>query len=240
MRILLCSDIHDDFELFPVAAFPEADLCLVAGDLTNYGLRGRQKLSSEDLLSMRQASAPAEVIEMWQADEITRAADWLKVLAARFPVCWIPGNHDIGVTNDTFGEIHNCTGILNRTVEVQGLRLHGVSMAPCYDAPMLAELWDYMTADMSVEAAHYDFEPVDIVVSHAPPYGHGDLVGPLIGDGDKRHIGSVYLLEYIRRYTPKLVVCGHVHEGSGQSEVETDRGRTPVYNVARRWQLVEV
>ena|SRR5579871_4453318 len=238
MRILICSDIHDDFERFPVDGFPDADLCLVAGDLTNDGLRGRGKLTFGAIRRLAQMSA-AE-IEMWQADEITRAADWLTRLAARFPVYWIPGNHDIGVNNDTFGAIENCMGILDRTVEVGGLRVHGVSMAPCYDAPFLADAWDYMTADEAVEAASFDFEPVDIVVSHSPPYGHCDRAAPILGGGDRRHIGSLHLLNYIKRYGPEFVVCGHVHEAAGQSEINTKHGVTMVYNVACGWRLIQL
>jgi uncharacterized protein len=240
MRILLCSDIHDDFERFPVEAFPDADLCLVAGDLTNFGQRGRQRLSASERRPLTRAQLAAAGIELWQADEITRAADWLTRLAERFPVYWIPGNHDINVNNDTFGSINNCTGILDTTVKVAGLFVHGVSMAPCYDAPFLADQWDYMTADETVEAAYYDFEPVDIVVSHSPPYGHRDVAAPIIGEGDLRHIGSRQLLHYILRYSPKFVVCGHVHEAAGQSEITTERGSTTVYNVAGRWQLIEL
>ncbi len=240
MRMLICSDIHDEFERFPVEGFPEADLCLVAGDLTNFGMRGRMRFSGLDRRAATGAADATGGVLFGQTEEVARAAAWLTQLARRFPVRWIPGNHDIGVTNETFGTIPNCQGILNRSVQVAGLRLHGVSMCPCYDAPFLAQEWDYMTADEAVEAAYYNFEPVDIVVSHGPPYGHCDRAAPIFGDGDRRHIGSWELLAYILRHSPQAVVCGHVHEASGQSEVETERGVTAIYNVACRWQLLDV
>jgi Icc-related predicted phosphoesterase len=240
MRTLICSDLHDDFKRFPVDKFPDADLCLVAGDLTEYGLRGRQKLSASDVSLLQHMRVDPAAIQMWLGDEIKRATDWLTRLAQRLPVYWIPGNHDIGVKNDTFGTIPNCTGILDLTVEAAGFRLHGVSMAPCYDAPFLADQWDYMTAEKAVEEAYYNFEPVDIVISHAPPYGHCDLAAPIIGAGEARHIGSRSLLEYIQRCSPKVVVCGHVHEASGRSEISSEHGVTTVYNVACRWQLIDI
>jgi predicted phosphodiesterase len=39
MRILTISDIHGQYEEFNLEKLPEADVILVAGDLTNYGMR---------------------------------------------------------------------------------------------------------------------------------------------------------------------------------------------------------
>jgi hypothetical protein len=60
-------------------------------------------------------------------------------------------------------------------------------------------------------------EGTDIVVSHQPPYGCGD-----------RGLGSHELRAAIRRVKPRLVICGHIHEGFGRFGCE---GVT-VYNVS--------
>lgn len=237
VQILACSDIHDAFERFPVDRFLQADLCVVAGDLTNLGVRGNRRRAPEP---PPVRSPGAQRGGLWPSEEIARAAEWLQQLARRFPVFWIPGNHDIGVGNDTFGDLENCCGVLDRTVQAGPLRLHGVSMAPCYDAPFLAEEWDYMTADEAVETAHYQFEAVDLVISHAPPYGCCDMAGPIMGAGGDRHIGSRALLRYIHRHAPRIVVCGHVHEARGQDEIETSLGITTVYNLAHTWQRIDI
>jgi Icc-related predicted phosphoesterase len=69
---------------------------------------------------------------------------------------------------------------------------------------------------------------VDIMVSHQPPYGILDRVttkgAPKGWKG--RHAGSVLLLEYIKKYHPRYVICGHIHEGKGVRKV----GRTTVIN----------
>lgn len=233
MRILAMSDIHDNYEAFAPEHLPTADLCIVAGDLTNYGVRGRWRLSAGDRLLLLKAGQTEAEAGAWNVDEVTRAEIWLRKLTAKMPVLWIPGNHDIGLNNTTFAHISNCTGILDRTVEINGLRIHGVSMAPCYNFPALASQWDYMTADPDVEQRAYAFEPVDIVVSHAPPFGILDRSPAL--PAHTHGMGSPALLRYIEANSPTLVFCGHIHEGAGYQRYE----HTDVYNLAGRRIVVE-
>jgi hypothetical protein len=48
-----------------------------------------------------------------------------------------------------------------------------------------------------------------VLVSHVPPYGLQDTV--FLG----RHAGSKELRSIIEQYTPRLVLCGHIHEDPG-------------------------
>ena len=56
--------------------------------------------------------------------------------------------------------------------------------------------------------------PVDVIISHGPPYDCGDLC---LG-GDKP--GSKKLREEIERIRPQLVVCGHIHENHGRHGIK--------------------
>lgn len=63
-------------------------------------------------------------------------------------------------------------------------------------------------------------ENLDILISHGPPQGYGDKVW-------YEHTGSQRLLEAIRKKKPRVVICGHIHEGFGQYQV----GDTTLYCV---------
>ncbi len=215
MKIVALSDMHGDWDCFRPGDLPAADLVLCAGDLTEDGRRGGE-------------------------EALSRAGNWLRAMGEAYPtVLWIPGNHDIGVTAETFGSQANVCCALNRTVAVgRGGRtraaVHGISLCPVFGRPDLAAQFDYATDDPEVEAASCRFEAVDIVLSHCPPRGTLDFWPGGDGHPPKR-IGSPALGGYLRRQKPALLVCGHVHQASGRARV----GRTLVCNVARRWEIIE-
>ncbi len=67
-----------------------------------------------------------------------------------------------------------------------------------------------------------------VLVLHSPPRGHCD------GNGAGQHFGSEALLRAAEEKTPRLAVCGHIHESWG---CESRIGETPVHNLgpAGRW-----
>ena len=52
-------------------------------------------------------------------------------------------------------------------------------------------------------------EDVDVLISHVPPRGFQDTV--FLG----MHSGSKDLLSLVKTYSPRLVLCGHIHEDPG-------------------------
>lgn len=51
--------------------------------------------------------------------------------------------------------------------------------------------------------------PGFVFISHSPPYGlEVDYTGT-------KHIGSIAVKKYIENYRPRLMLCGHAHEGRG-------------------------
>jgi len=74
-----------------------------------------------------------------------------------------------------------------------------------------------------------NFKKLDILVCHQPPYGYLDKINNSSApQGWKgKHAGSKTILDYIKRYQPKYVFCGHIHEGEGKAKI----GKTEVYNL---------
>jgi len=233
LTILAMADIHLRFKEFDPEALPRAGLVLIAGDLTNDGVMESEPLSPAFLDWLRREGRSPEEFQP-EESEVEMARSWLTRLATRYPVLWIPGNHDIGIDNATFADIPNCTCILDQTIEFGGLTIHGVSMSPGDE--YLARRWDYMTNDPKAEWAAYDFEPVDIVLSHCPPYG-GRTDQSVGATGDAwLHFGSSALSDYIELQSPRLVICGHVHEAERYELI----GRTEVHNCAERWLTIKI
>jgi hypothetical protein len=58
-------------------------------------------------------------------------------------------------------------------------------------------------------------EGTDILVTHQPPYRHGDRFDHP-GSTSMEHLGSTELLAAIGRIRPRLVICGHLHGGHGR------------------------
>ena len=69
-----------------------------------------------------------------------------------------------------------------------------------------------------------------IIISHAPPYGYLDVVKNKLTNFKRKHAGSRILVKAIKKHHPKLVFCGHIHEGKCKAMI----GKTEVYNLGIR------
>lgn len=70
-----------------------------------------------------------------------------------------------------------------------------------------------------------------VLVTHSPPKGHGDMTS------DEHSRGSVAVLETIKAKSPKLVVCGHIHDSWGYDARE---GETRIINAGPSGVIVEL
>ena len=221
MKLLVMSDIHAEFQRFDPTKLPDAEVVLIAGDITNYGTRN------------------------YGLAEFMAAKVWMQKIAERYQeVYWIPGNHDIGFQRGAFG--HSTPCVLNtRWTFPNGMKGWGVSCSPCYDLPGLAKQWDFMTADIEEEKRMYGLIPsdTDIILSHSPPRDCLDSAGlcydPATGKWEDRRIGSECLRAHIEACQPKLVVCGHCHHDRPDG-IEDWIGKTHVVNVAETGKVIDL
>lgn len=63
--------------------------------------------------------------------------------------------------------------------------------------------------------------PNSILITHNPPYGILDKAY------DGKHVGSKIILKAIKNHSPKILLCGHIHEARGKARI----GKTIVYNL---------
>lgn len=133
----------------------------------------------------------------------------------------IAGNHDFGFEREPAAAralITNATYLQDELCEVEGLRIYGSPWQPAFMD------WAFNLPRGAPLKARWDRIPdgLDILITHGPPRGHGDLlrIGEAVGCDD--------LLAAIRRAQPRFHVFGHIHEGHGQ----TREGRTVCVNAS--------
>ena len=81
--------------------------------------------------------------------------------------------------------------------------------------------WSYDFTEEEATDLLKDCPADSVLITHSPPKGILDL------SSRGQHLGSVAVLQVIERQSPRLVVCGHIHESSGK----TDKlGNTTIVN----------
>ena len=151
------------------------------------------------------------------------------VTMARCPVLYVHGNHDESYDRKP---PEGCDCIDDQLIEYGGLRILGLGGCPWYHPGK----YQYSEQDMKKRLRKLKFAlwragGVDIVVTHAPPKGIGDL-------DDPAHQGFETFLELLEKYKPQYLLHGHVHLNYGIDKTRVRHfGSTQVINVCQRYEL---
>ena len=145
------------------------------------------------------------------------------------PVLYVHGNHD---TRYSQSPPEGCDCIEDRVVTYNGVRILGLGGCLWYhNGPH-----QYTEQQMRRRIRRLRFQlwktkGIDIVVTHAPPQGVGDL-------DDAAHRGFESLLELLDKYQPQYLLHGHVHLRYGIDSVrERTYNKTTVINTCERYTL---
>lgn len=148
--------------------------------------------------------------------DLIRFNEWMSSLPHKHKFL-IPGNHDgiIDSYKNTIKEVMPAVRVLiDELALVDGISIWGTPWSLPFSN------WHFMKNEWQLQEL-YDKIPerVDVIASHGPPYGTCDLV-------DGMNVGSLALREVTYRVFPKVILCGHIHEGYGKDNINV----VPVYN----------
>ena len=151
------------------------------------------------------------------------------VTMARCPLLYVHGNHDADYT------VHppeGCDCIDDQLVIYNGLRILGLGGCRQYHPGPFqyseGQMWKRI---LKLRFALWRAGGVDMVVTHAPPAGVGDLEDPA-------HRGFEALCRLLDKYQPAWLVHGHVHLRYGVDQTRVRRyGSTDVINCSERYVL---
>ena len=131
----------------------------------------------------------------------------MRLVEARFPnFLGVAGNLDPG--EDADHVLATAGHLLGTSVQtVNGIRMMGVSGSHVCPRPTPYE-WDDEARRQSLDSLSWEY--VDILVTHAPPYGFGADVIP-----NGMHVGSKYIKRLAEMTSPVVHLCGRIHEAFG-------------------------
>jgi len=151
------------------------------------------------------------------------------VTIANKPLLYVHGNHDNSYAHQP---PEGCDCIDDRVVTYNGIRILGLGGCPWYHAgPHQYTEKQMQRRIRRLRGQIRKAGGVDIVVTHAPPRGVGDL-------DDAAHRGFESLLEFLDTYHPTYLLHGHIHLRYGLDQTrEHTYNNTKVINTCERYVL---
>mmetsp|Transcript_29808 Transcript_29808/g.83285 ORF Transcript_29808/g.83285 Transcript_29808/m.83285 type:complete len:303 (+) Transcript_29808:45-953(+) len=211
IRVVCISDTHSKHTT--IKKIPEGDILIHAGDFSNTGYE-----KELDEFGKFFAGLPHKhkVIIAGNHDLSLDVEDYVKVHRKRFhrnrP------EFDAQACRDRFTSNPGYHFLENDSTVIEGLKIHGSPQSPWFcdwafgpeRGPDIQKYWDRIPDD------------TDILVTHGPPLGYGDLCYP-----NNNRAGCYNLLRRVERVKPKYHIFGHIHEGYGaytNAKDDTDPG----------------
>ena len=220
MRLALTADLHGKLPELR----DECDVLVIAGDICpDYKRVYFRGVNHE---SAREYNGEAEQLKWLEREFIP----WTDLTRAEHIVV-IAGNHDYVFESAE----PRCRQLLadanidylrDESVDIAGVKFYGLPWVP--NLPRWAFYGDY---DKLTEVYNAVPEDTDVLITHGPPFGYGDLTDEN-GYGPSEHVGTPQCLSAIKRVAPRITVTGHIHEAYGYYSISTPKRIAPVFNVS--------
>lgn len=200
LRFVCISDTHNQHDAFTL---PEGDVLIHAGDFTGTGTRQQ----TERFLTWFCAQPHPHKILVAGNHELTLDAphyEWAWLRFHRRGKLDDRAIRELIMSAQARGQLDY---LHDRAIEIAGVKLYGSPYQPEFcgwafnlnRGPESQAAWSKIPSD------------TDILITHGPPLGHGDLLA-----GQQTHCGCVNLLaELQQRVQPAYHIFGHIHEGYG-------------------------
>jgi Icc-related predicted phosphoesterase len=141
----------------------------------------------------------------------------------------MPGNHESEKDIESFCARHGFHNFHGAIMEIAGVHIAGLG----YSSPTPFNTpGEYSEEELGARLAKFAALRPLVLICHAPPL---DTALDQIRDG--LHAGSSAVREFIEKYQPAYVFCGHIHEAEG---AVIQMGATRAQNVGKRGYLLEL
>lgn len=139
----------------------------------------------------------------------------------------IPGNWDSFATTDFLANIYGVRNIHGYSVKYEDIGFFGAGGADGPGEGRISEKELFST----LKKAHSGLEGIEkkIMVTHMHPSGSKSEFSGVAG--------SKSITEAIKKFKPKFLLHGHIHEASGMEE---KIGNTRVINVGKEGKIIEI
>lgn len=221
-KYILISDLHGN-----LPSVPEGDVLLIAGD------------TCPNFLGYKYTKDEAKLQFEWY---LTVFKEWISKLPVNKVIStW--GNHDIVGEYGAYFPLpimhfqwakYYPTDINEKLVILKdaGIVLNDIKIWGTPWSVTFGGNWAFNKPDNALEECWHKIPlDTDILITHGPPYLAGDeapAFGAFTNRNLKENAGSKTLRTKIEEIQPKLVVCGHIHEGRGFYKI----GETLVVNAS--------
>ncbi len=146
------------------------------------------------------------------------------------PLFYVRGNHDDAYDREPPG---GCYCIEDQVFEYKGIRFMGLGGSMRYRKDGL-NMYTEKEMEKRIRKLRRGIrrhKGVDVVVTHAPPHGFGDM-------DDLPHRGFKSFVDLIDRHSPTFLVHGHIHGNYGPLMPKAQEYKDTL--IVNAWQFAEI